>query len=288
MRWLRETATRVEMNGVDVIIPVKNRSELLTTRALASLHVQDHSDVEITLVDDGSTQEELAAIEAVMNQMRSEGWRISLLSNQRKPGACGARNTGYLATSKPFVVWLDSDDKFLPNKLTTDLALILSEDSDFSISRAQHVVEGETIPKFWGNPIAPTHGKHAFHLPFQTMCALFRRSFLEAKNLMWNEDLISHQDWEFSNRCLLQSDRWSSSQIVTAHYYVPQTHGESIGSQLTQEKIESQHRAMAIVRQFMANNGFKYSWWDELRILRHKWFLNTRSKRLQRERSSSS
>ena len=275
------------MNRVDVIIPVKNRSALLTTRALASLQVQDHADFEVTIVDDGSNQEELAKIEAVVIQMQQEGFHVRLMPNRRKPGASGARNTGFLSTSNPFVIWLDSDDEFLPNKLASDLALIQREECDFSISRAQHVVENNPIQQFWGMPWAPAEDKYRFHLPFQTMCAIFRRSFLEAHDLLWNEELIAHNDWEFSNRCLLLSNRWNFSQVVTSYYHVPQKTGDSIGSKLTLEKITSQRRAMALVRQLMVEKGLRYTLWDELRVLRHKWFLRSQSRQLQRAEDSS-
>jgi glycosyltransferase involved in cell wall biosynthesis len=98
---------------VGVVIPVFNRLSRLR-RAIDSVLAQADVEFELVVVDDASTRD-LAEMRAVISGS-GHGW-ISHAINQ---GPAAARNAGEIALS-PEVKWvafLDSDDEWLPNKLS--------------------------------------------------------------------------------------------------------------------------------------------------------------------------
>ena len=266
------------MSKIDVIIPIKYRPHLLKERSLPSLLRQTFQDFKVTVVVDGSTFGDHQIIEAIAKAFSGRGLDISIMKNRGAAGAAGARNYGLSITDCPYVLWFDSDDILLPNKLEASLKLLEAGDYDFAITRAQHIRDGELLDEFWGEPQAPNRKKYEFHFPFQTMCALFNRSFITANSITWNEDLNMTQDWEISNQSLLRSSNWVYSPLITAHYFVPSASSGSIGSQLTKQKISSQLRALNEIQHVLQSKGLTYSLVSRIRVLRHKLFLKIASK----------
>jgi glycosyltransferase involved in cell wall biosynthesis len=97
---------------VSVIIPTYNR-DWIVTEAIESVQAQDFSDYELIVVDDGSddrTPEILAAYED----------RITVI-RQANRGVSAARNRGIAAAAGRLIAFLDSDDLWLPQKLTAQV-----------------------------------------------------------------------------------------------------------------------------------------------------------------------
>lgn len=102
------------MAAVSVIIPTFNRAPKIA-RAVASVLYQTFSDYEILVVDDGSEDD----TQQVLSQFRS---RIKRISHSKNLGVSAARNTGIKASHSPLVAFLDSDDYWLPDKLSTQIS----------------------------------------------------------------------------------------------------------------------------------------------------------------------
>ena len=247
------------MSSIDVIIPVKGRPRLLHERSLPSLLNQTYKDFKVAIVDDGSQEVEARQILSIAEEYRKKGLVIDVVQNQGVTGAAGARNFGLDCTSGEFVLWFDSDDILLGNKLELSMKLIQSGNFDLAITRAQHIWNGNLINEFWGGPIAPNRGTYEFHFPYQTMCALYRRSFLTSSSQRWNPDIRMMNDWVYSNEVLLLTNNWVYSAAITAHYFVPTGDSESIGSRLTQEKIQSQRAALKKISRLMQSKKLNYS-----------------------------
>ena len=138
------------MNSIDVIIPVKGRPNSLLERSLPSLINQSFKDFKVTIVDDKSPEGDLQQILSIAAEYRNKGLDIDVLQNEGAAGAAGARNFGLDCTSCEFILWFDSDDILLGNKLELSLKLIHSGNFDLAITRAQHVLHGNLINEFWG------------------------------------------------------------------------------------------------------------------------------------------
>lgn len=104
---------------VAVIIPCYN-VEALLPRALDSVLAQDHPDLDILCVDDGSTDGTVGVVERYAH---ASNGRVRL-HRQANRGAGAARNTGLAHTQGEWVQFLDADDVIGPAKISHQLRLV--------------------------------------------------------------------------------------------------------------------------------------------------------------------
>jgi glycosyltransferase involved in cell wall biosynthesis len=104
---------------VAVIVATRDRPGLLE-RAVRAIDGQDYpGDIECVVVFDQSPPRDLD-IGAELHPGRS----VRVLSNTRTPGLAGARNTGMLATTAPFLAFCDDDDAWVPGKVQRQIELL--------------------------------------------------------------------------------------------------------------------------------------------------------------------
>jgi glycosyltransferase involved in cell wall biosynthesis len=100
------------MGFVSVIIPTYNRGWIVRD-AIDSVLGQTYADVELIVVDDGST-------DRTPDILNSYGDRLRVI-RQANQGVSAARNRGIDNTSGPLIALLDSDDIWLPKKLAVQI-----------------------------------------------------------------------------------------------------------------------------------------------------------------------
>jgi len=100
---------------VSVIIPAYNAESTLK-RALDSVLSQTYKNIEIIVVDDGSTDNTHEIIDAYDRLINS--------FTQLNSGASSARNQGVRLAKGEIIAFLDADDKWHPNKLETQVDVL--------------------------------------------------------------------------------------------------------------------------------------------------------------------
>lgn len=100
---------------VSVMIPTHNRAGLVT-RAIDSALAQSYAEVEVIVIDDGSTDTTRAVLAGY-------GDRIRVIA-QSNSGLAGARNAGLRAARGELLNFLDDDDMLLPEKLARQVAYL--------------------------------------------------------------------------------------------------------------------------------------------------------------------
>lgn len=113
---------------VSVVIPFYNRPKE-TTEAIKSALAQTHHRLEIIAIDDKST----VGLKEIKEIVKSDN-RIKLVKNTHRKGAGGARNTGIDLATGEYIAFLDSDDLFLPEKITEQLSFMVFNEYDFSFT----------------------------------------------------------------------------------------------------------------------------------------------------------
>jgi glycosyltransferase involved in cell wall biosynthesis len=103
---------------VSVVIPAYNAERELR-QAVESALAQTAGDLEVIVVDDGSTDGTRAVAEGFDDP------RVRAVS-QENAGAAAARNAGIAVASGEYVAFLDADDAWLPTKLERQLAVLES------------------------------------------------------------------------------------------------------------------------------------------------------------------
>lgn len=105
--------------AVSVHITTCNRAELLP-RCLDSVLAQEFRDMEILVVDDGSTDR----TPEVVREYRNRDSRIRYIRHTQNRGNAAARNTALKQTSAPLVAFLDDDDEWTdPGKIARQVEL---------------------------------------------------------------------------------------------------------------------------------------------------------------------
>src|SRR5512145_2536109 len=100
--------TRCSMKLASIIIPTYNQARFLP-EAIESAIAQTYPAVEIIVVDDGSTDETPALLKSYTNQVTT--------IRQENYGLAAARNAGWRAAYGDYLLFLDSDDRILPDKV---------------------------------------------------------------------------------------------------------------------------------------------------------------------------
>jgi glycosyltransferase involved in cell wall biosynthesis len=113
-----EMGIKMEKGLVSVVIPTYNRAKTIE-RAVDSALDQDYPLIEVIVVDDGSQDDTADRIAKRYNQnQRVRYFRIP------NGGVCVARNRGLREVRGEFVAMLDSDDYWLPGKLSLQVGIL--------------------------------------------------------------------------------------------------------------------------------------------------------------------
>jgi glycosyltransferase involved in cell wall biosynthesis len=130
--------------SVGVVIPTRNRPELVR-KAIAAVREQKYAgEVKIVVVYDQTEPDYLLA--------RTEGTQVLVLTNWRTSGLAGARNTGILALDTEFVAFCDDDDQWHPDKLRRQVAAVLAEPhAEFGTCAIEVEFEGKATPRLAGH-----------------------------------------------------------------------------------------------------------------------------------------
>jgi glycosyltransferase involved in cell wall biosynthesis len=114
---------------VSVVIPVYNGERFLSA-AIDSAFAQDYHPIEVIVVNDGSTDRSAEIV---------HGFPKVQYIHQSNQGPSAAKNTGIAAARGEYVAFLDQDDVWLPNKLSTQLNYLLEHPQIGYVSARIHL-----------------------------------------------------------------------------------------------------------------------------------------------------
>lgn len=114
---------------VSIIITFYNE-EILISRCLKSVLEQTYSNIELILINDGSTDNSLSIVEQYLANIQNS--KIVTIPNS---GHANARNIGLEMSTGFYVTFLDADDEFEPNAIEILLNEIKKNDADLAVCR---------------------------------------------------------------------------------------------------------------------------------------------------------
>ncbi len=188
---------------VSVIIPTFNREDTVSG-AVASALNQTYRDLEVIVVDDGSTDGTMAALASVAGHIT--------LIRQENAGPSAARNRGVAAAKGAIIAFLDSDDHWTKNKIERQVELMRRGGTEMCCCVCNATVmgvSGETVGNtfdfaglgldfdegVWTNPQDVLASRF---LLFNQVVAIRREAFDRVGG--FNEDLRLLEDYELSLR----------------------------------------------------------------------------------------
>lgn len=124
---------------ISVIVPVYNVEKYLE-RCVKSIAAQTYNDLEILLIDDGSTDKS----GKMCDDFQQTDSRIKAFHKQNG-GLSDARNYGIEHSAGEFISFVDSDDYIDEKMLETLHRLITENDADLAVCSAMDVFEGKEV-----------------------------------------------------------------------------------------------------------------------------------------------
>lgn len=110
---------------VSVVIPMYNSSNYILD-TIKSVLDQDYENIEVVIVDDGSTDNSCYLVELNYKD------RVKLIKKENS-GVSSARNIGIMASTGYYIAFLDSDDLWLKNKISKQVESIANR-NEFGVS----------------------------------------------------------------------------------------------------------------------------------------------------------
>ncbi|MEM6301515.1 MAG: glycosyltransferase family 2 protein, partial [Pseudomonadota bacterium] len=115
---------------VSVVIPAFNAADFIESTVLSAL-AQTYQNLEILVIDDGSTDDTQEALDQFAGQVRYH--------KRPNGGPAAARNTGIEAAGGKYVAFLDADDRWKPEKITKQVASLEELGNAFALSHTDVV-----------------------------------------------------------------------------------------------------------------------------------------------------
>lgn len=122
----------LDATPVSVVIPFRDRVEWTRQAALSAL-AQSHANLDVLLVDDGSTEDTSS-----LHDLAARDGRLRYV-RQQPAGAAAARNRGVTLARGAYVAFLDSDDLWQPDKVARQLRQLLNENRAFGHTDYQRI-----------------------------------------------------------------------------------------------------------------------------------------------------
>ena len=197
--------------GVSVIIPTYNRAHVLF-RSISSVLSQDYRNLELIVVDDGSTDGTVAELNNINDS------RLVVLQ-QNHLGACAARNLGVRRATGDLIAFQDSDDLWLPGKLSAqvDNMHVCESDIDFCMMRTEGLKHEIIVPNT------------AFNSQNELQLKLLSGNFISTQTLIgkkecfvespFDETMKRFQDWDLVLR-LIRNNKFSFTKYVYVNQYL--------------------------------------------------------------------
>lgn len=180
---------------VSVVIPAYNSARTITATIQSAL-AQTVGELEVIVVDDGSSDETVASVEAIGDP------RVRIVRRENG-GAAAARNSGIRAARGRWVALLDADDLWLPEKLERQLAVLESDPAVRAVQSGAYFVDDELNVLYVRRCFQPQDNLLTF-LRFQNMPNVASTWMVEREKLieigMFDEQLAILEDWELSLR----------------------------------------------------------------------------------------
>lgn len=232
-----------------LIIPHRN-SSILLERLLKS--VGAHDGLQIIVVDDNSTHEEVASL--VQLQIN---YGFELHSNEGKY-AGGARNTGTKLAKGKWLIYADADDYFVDgfwelldkhydcevDVVFFNVCSFVSDTGD-KANRDHHI---RWLFKKWAETKDENYFRCMYLVPWGKV---YSRKFVEKHNIRFDET-IAGNDMKFAVRCGVEADRIS---IVDEVFYVCTVSAGSITTVVSKDRHEAKFQATLSTNDYLRDNG---------------------------------
>lgn len=249
---------------LSIIIPVYNTEEYLAC-CLDSILVQDYTDYELILVDDGSTD----GSAGICDRYAAEHPQVQCL-HQTNSGHTSARQNGVRASSGRYVTFVDSDDWVAPDMYRKMCQAIYDTQADIVICDYTAVTPDKEVVcrnlfsrGFYDKirlekevyPYMIYSGTYFKYGIAPSLCnKLFRRELLENHLFHVPNDIVVGEDALASYSCMLEA---SSIYFVDESFYYYRSNASSVSRRaIPVKRLLENHKVFGTLQQVIDTSKY--------------------------------
>jgi glycosyltransferase involved in cell wall biosynthesis len=140
---------------VSIVTPAYRAAEFVGD-TIKSVQCQDHTDWEMLVVDDCSPDDTCARVEVFV----AADPRVRLIRQRANAGPAAARNVALEQSQGRYIAFLDSDDLWMPGKLSTQLRFMREREAALSFADFRRITEdGATVGRRVSVPSTLTYNE---------------------------------------------------------------------------------------------------------------------------------
>lgn len=235
---------------ISVIIPVYNREKYIRN-CLEILINQSYKNIEIIVVDDGSSDSSLRIVK--------EYPQVKLIEHEVNKGQAAARNTGMKNSTGKYTHFMDDDDEINNTFYTNLLAAAEETNADMAccsyiyqkrMNKSQLFTKKKIYTSTKDKYLATYVGKNGFAWRY-----LFKSSFLKENNLIFEEGRLI-EDLPFSFKAVFYANKIVTVPDAKYLYVFNPTSSLNTKNKKTKEKtIKDYKHARQLILNFAKENG---------------------------------
>lgn len=206
---------------VSIIVPIYN-GEKYIHRCIKSILKQTHINLEVILVDDGSTDNS----KAICDQYSKYDSRVKIICKKNK-GVSAARNAGIKIAQGRYIQFIDVDD-YIEEKMTEEMIASIKK-SDLVIVGYNNIYDDNTITS---TPISDISGLYTkikflseFGVFFERLLIntiwnkLYVKKIIDENNIKFDEDISLGEDLLFNIRYIEKCSNITVLDVCLYNYY---------------------------------------------------------------------
>ncbi|MBQ7001954.1 MAG: glycosyltransferase [Oscillospiraceae bacterium] len=210
---------------ISILIPVYN-GEATIGRAVRSVLAQDETDLEVIVVNDGSTD----GTAALLDEIAGENPNV-LPIHQKNGGVSKARNTALEHATGEYLMFLDADDELAPGILRKTLVLAKNHDCDIVAGTCIRIrPDGSSflsdmpiaeVPTIWQGEEALCASLRDHPSTYAVWAKLYRREAIGETRFVEGKKL--HEDSFFLFEILQKDLKMVVTKLPIVHYHLTQS-----------------------------------------------------------------
>lgn len=182
---------------ISIIVPVYNVESFLAI-CLDSILNQAYSNLEIILIDDGSTD----SSGMIADEYATKDARVKVI-HKPNGGVSSARNFGIDMATGDYICFADSDDILEEDYVEYLLKLCVENNAEIALTTQMFTTFYET-PQTLKDTLMVCTGEDAaaqilyYHIPIGCYCKMFRRNFIEKNNIRFRPEIYIGEGFNFN------------------------------------------------------------------------------------------
>ena len=233
---------------ISIIVPTYNVEKYIRT-CIESILAQTYRNIEVIIVNDGSTDQSLA----VISDLICSHHNVKVI-NQKNQGVSVARNTGIDVATGKYITFVDADDKIMPGFVSS--LYQIADKTGADIVRGSFRDFNGNIPKGWGPDFnVPTNCGTivldqflSSNISFVVVTSIYRLDFINSNHIRFTPGILL-EDGDFTTRAYMLAKLVATSPEPNYAYRINRpgsilTTNNAQQMSLSQEKFISQFIGM--------------------------------------------